>query len=136
MLFGATCSLFTLQATLTYHLTRNGSSVSQDLLRNLYIDNVVSGCQTKTASLDYFVQSRSILNTANFNLQSWASNNTELMNAAKQHQAADTNNPVKVLGLWWDTHSDLIYLSPKPNCFTHHYNNNQTRHTKMGFYNL
>ena len=114
VLFGATCSPFMLQATLTYHLTRNGSGISQDLLRNLYVDNVVSGCQTETASLDYFVQSRSILNTANFNLRSWASNNTQLMNTAKQHQAAETNNPVKVLGLWWDTHSDLIYSSPKP----------------------
>ncbi|XP_065915563.1 uncharacterized protein [Dysidea avara] len=36
------------------------------------------------------------------------------MNTAKQHQAAETNNPVNVLGLWWDTHSDLIYSSPKP----------------------
>ena len=114
VLFGATCSPFMLHAALTYHLTYHGSTVSQDLLHNLYVDNVVSGTQTETESLDYFLQSRTILNTANFNLRSWASNNAQLRNAAKQHQAADTNNPVKVLGLWWDTHSDLIYSSHKP----------------------
>lgn len=113
VLFGATFSSFMLQATLTYHLTSDASSVSQDLLRNLYVDNVVSGSQTETTSLDYFAKSRSILNTANFNLQSWTSNNAQLMNTAK-HQVADTANPVKVLGLWWDNHSDLIYSSHIP----------------------
>jgi len=36
------------------------------------------------------------------------------MNTAQEHQVAETNNPVKVLGLWWDTGSDLIYSSHKP----------------------
>ena len=109
VLFGATCSPFTLQATLTYHFACKGSSTSQDILCNLYVDNIVSGCQTETTSLDYFKQSRSILSTVNFNLRPWASNNSQLMNIAEQHQVAETNNPVKVLGLLWDR-SNIIFI--------------------------
>jgi len=67
--FGVTCSPFMLQAILLYHLTSNDSSISLDLLRNLYVDNIVVGCQTEAAALN-FTQSRSVLNSANFNLQS------------------------------------------------------------------
>ena len=33
---------------------------------------------------------------------------------AHTHNVLDDTNPVKVLGLWWDTHSDMIFASPKP----------------------
>ena len=114
VLFGATCSPFMLSATLTYHLTQHNSEVSQDLLCNLYVDNVVSGCQTESLCMDYFTASRSVLGNANFNLRSWASNSTLLRSTAVEHNVAESANPVKVLGLWWDTQSDLIYSSPKP----------------------
>ena len=39
-----------LSATLTY-LMQSNTNVSQDLLQNLHVDNVVSGCQTETESL-------------------------------------------------------------------------------------
>ena len=114
VLFGATCSLFMLSATLTYHLTQNNSEVSQDVLRNLYVDNVVSGCQTESSCVDYFTASRSVLGNANFNLCSWASNSALLRSTAVAHNVAEGTNPAKVLDLWWDTQSDLIYSSPKP----------------------
>ena len=114
VLFGATCSPFMLSATLTYHLMQSNTSVSRDLLQNLYVDNVVSGCQTETESLDYFKSSRSLLGSASFNLRSWASNCAQLRITAEDHKVAEKDNPVKVLGLWWDTQSDLIYPSPKP----------------------
>ena len=38
----------------------------------------------------------------------------QLRIAARKCNVAEKDNPVKVLGLWWDTHSDLIYPSPKP----------------------
>ena len=114
VLFGATCSPFMLNAAITYHLEQNDSSTSTDLIRNLYVDNVVSGCHSEEAAVDYFIQSRSILGKANFNLRSWASNSKQLNTTAKAHNVLDHTNPVKVLGLWWDTHSDMIFASPKP----------------------
>ena len=40
----------------------------------------------------------------------------QLKTIAEKYKVAETNNPVKVLGMymWWDTQSDLIYPSPIP----------------------
>ena len=113
VLFGATCSPFMLNAALNYHLTKNRSDISQDILRNLYVDNLVSGCHTEGTAIKYFTKSRSLLRSATFNLRSWASNSHCLMNTAVEHQVADTNNPIKVLGLWWDVQQDLLIALPK-----------------------
>ena len=40
VLFGATCSPFMLNVALNYHLKRNTSAISQDILQNLYVDNL------------------------------------------------------------------------------------------------
>jgi len=99
VLFGATCSPFMLNATLTHHLTQSNSATSQDLLRNLYVDNVVSGSHTENGCLDYFVASRSVLGDARFNLRSWTSNSAQLRNRAIEHNVTEADNPVKILGL-------------------------------------
>ena len=100
-------------AAIMYHLELNDSSTSTDLICNLYVDNVVSGCHNEEAAVDYFIQSRSILGKVNFNLRSWVSNNQQLNTTAQAHNVLDDTNPVKVLGLWWDTHSDMVFASPK-----------------------
>ena len=118
VLFGATSSPFMLNAVLSFHLTRNSSVISKDLLHNLYVDNVVSGCHTEEGAIEYFTKSRSILGDAKFNLRSWASNSLHLRNTAKEHNVNETDNPVKVLGIWWDILSDVLYPSPKPDITT------------------
>jgi len=102
-----------LNAAITYHLQQNDSATSRDLIHNLYVDNVVSGTHCEEAAVDYFIQSRSILGNANFNSRSWASNSKQLNDMAHTHNVYDDTNPVKVLGLWWDTNSDTIFASPK-----------------------
>ena len=119
VLFGATCSPFILNAALSYHLTQNTSAISQDILHKLYVDNLVSGCHTQDAAINYFIKSRSLLSSATFNLRSWASNSPHLMNTAVEHNVAEVNNPTKVLGLWWDIQHDLLYPLPKPNTTTY-----------------
>ena len=112
VLFGATSSPFMLNAALTFYLTRNVSPVSKDLLNNLYVDNVLSGCATEQAALEYFSESRSLLSNAGFNLRSWSSNCTHLQDLASTQQVFESSNPVKVLGVYWDTKSDQLFLSP------------------------
>ena len=52
VLFGATSSPFMLNAALSFHLTQNASPVSKDLLNDLYVDNVLSGCATEQPTLE------------------------------------------------------------------------------------
>ena len=42
VLFVAVCSPFMLNATLYYHLSQYRSSIAQDMLTNLYLDNIVT----------------------------------------------------------------------------------------------
>ena len=65
VLFGGTSSLY---AALSFQLVRHPSAVSQDLLINLYVDNIVSGCPSEEAALNYFNESCSVLSSAGFNL--------------------------------------------------------------------
>ena len=102
-----------MNAALQHHLTKNTSNISRDTLRNLYVDNLVSGCHTEGTAVKYFTKSRSLLCSATFNLRSWASNSHYQINIVVEHQIADTNNPIKVLGLWWDVQQDLLYALPK-----------------------
>jgi len=112
VLFGATSSPFMLNAALTFHLAKYDSPVSKDLLSNLYVDNVLSGCATEQAALEYYSESRALLGSAGFNLRSWSSNCTRLQALASEQQVSESSNPVKVLGVYWDTDSDQLFLSP------------------------
>ena len=112
VLFGATSSPFMLNAALTFHLTKYASPVSKDLLNNLYVDNVLSGCATEQAVLEFFKESRSLLGSAGFNLRSWSSNCSDLQALASKQHVSESTNPVKVLGVYWDTKSDQLFLPP------------------------
>ena len=109
VLFGATSSPFMLYAALSFHLIRNSSAIPQDLLHNLYVDNVVSSFPSEEAAHKYFIESRSVLGSAGFNLRSWSSNCRQI---ASQHKVAEPSNPVKVLRMYWNTESDMLYVYP------------------------
>jgi len=47
ILFGSSNSAFTLSAILHHHLDKCPSAVSKDIKHNLYVDNVISGCQSE-----------------------------------------------------------------------------------------
>ena len=97
---------------LKFHLSQYTNATTEDLLHNLYTDNLVSGCNSEEAAIQYFTQSRSILGNVGFNLYTWSSNCSRLQSTASQHKVAECNNTVKVLGLIWDTQMDLLQLSP------------------------
>ena len=59
--FGANSSPFMLNAVLHYHFTQYNTPVSNDMLRNLYVDNIMSGCETEQ---DYYSQARTIMDEA------------------------------------------------------------------------
>ena len=73
-----------LHAALHCHLTQCSSTVYKDLLQNLYVDNILSGCPTEEESVAYYTEARTALSEANFNLRSWASNSKQLCNMAEK----------------------------------------------------
>ena len=113
VLFGAMCSPFMLNAALHCHLAQYKSPTAQNTLANLYVDNIVSGCPSESEAISYYNKARSIMKGAHFNLRSWASNSSRLMDQASRDKVTDTNNPVNVLGLQWNTQADTLSLTSK-----------------------
>ena len=112
VLFGLASSPFMLYAALHY-LTQCSSTISKDLLQNLYVDNILSGHSTEEESVVFYTEARTILCEANFNLRSWASNSKQLCDSAKKDQVADDCKQVNILGLVWDTANDNLSLAQK-----------------------
>ena len=69
---------------------------------NLYVDNLITGCDTENAAADYYKEARAIMSSGKFNLRSWSSNSNRLIANAIQDHAADDHNTVNILGLRWD----------------------------------
>ena len=91
--FGTSSSPFMLNAT-TY---TSKCFLHQWLKSNLYVDNIISGCDSEHQLMDYYVQSRSIMNQAKFNLCSWSSNSQKLPANAESDQTSDSNTCVNML---------------------------------------
>ena len=118
VLFGSASSPFMLYAALHCHLTQCSSTTAKDLLHNLYVDNILSGCSTEEEAILYYTEARTTLSEANFNLRSWASNSKQVCAAAERDHVADNSEQVNTLGLVWNTSNDSLSLTQKafPSC--------------------
>ena len=76
--FGLASSPFMLNATLHLHLKRENLETADDMLQNLYVDNLISGSTTGESIMQYFKKARIIMSEANFNLKSWSFNSPKL----------------------------------------------------------
>jgi len=96
VLFGAVCSPFMLFATLCRHLKEYKTSASTDILRNLYVDNIITGRESEAHLIEFYKDARSLMMAGKFNLRSWASNSQQLNSLAQQDKTADETNPTNI----------------------------------------
>ena len=102
-----------LSATLHYHLNSYDTPTAHDMKQNLYVDNIISGCNTEEQAVQYYKEARSIMDQAKFNLHSWAPNSHQLRSLAKAEGTIDNDTIVSLLGLLWSTSTDTITFPPK-----------------------
>ena len=69
------------------------------MLHNLYMDNILSGCDSLPAAIHYYNEARYILDAANFNLRSWTSNEPALKAIFYHDQTGEDCDTVNLLGL-------------------------------------
>lgn len=99
MLFGAVSSPFILYATLYHHLRQYNTPLSHDILNNLYVDNILSGCSSEEEIIRYYHNARAILSEAHFNLRAWATNSLQLRDITQKEKTADPTIPNNILGM-------------------------------------
>ena len=112
VLFGSTSSPFMLNAALRCHLENYDLPIAQDIKDNLYVDNIISGCNQETDSILYYNDARSIMHNGHFNLPSWASNSPSLQEIAVKDGTNDPKTIVNILGLKWNPSTDTLSFPP------------------------
>ena len=112
--FGATSSPFMLNAVLQYHLRCYSTPVSLDMRSNLYVDNIITGCDKEQDVVNYYREARTIMCDAKLNLRSWCSNSVALTTIANTDNTAENASSVNVLGLRWIPALDKLHLAAKP----------------------
>ena len=95
------------------HLDSNKCAITDMLLRDLYVDNIISSLHSEEMVRNYFTASRDIFEKAGFNLRSWASNSNVLTDLAKSENIQDSDPVTKMLGLRWETETDTISFPNK-----------------------
>ena len=115
--FGASSSPFILGAVLDLHLSKSPLQVAADMRDNIYVDNILSGCNTEEELLAYYSQARDLMNQAKFNLRSWSTNSKQLQEITRQDNTSDPSTTVGILGLRWNTHALTLYKETP--CYQH-----------------
>ena len=134
VLFGAAPSPFLLNATVQYHLNKEANAIATDLQQSIYMDNVVSGTNTEAEAFQYYTSSRDMFNKASMNLRQWSSNWTSLNDQARSDDGY-AESTVKVVGLTWNTETDMFTLPLTKLCEEIH-NTNRTKLTKRATLSL
>ena len=98
---------------LNLHLSKVASPVAEDMKQNMYVDNILSGCNTEDELQVYYKQSRELMSQANFNLRSWSSNSRCLRTITARDKTGDSNPTIGLLGLRWNTTTDTLSLTPR-----------------------
>ncbi|CAB4014228.1 Hypothetical predicted protein [Paramuricea clavata] len=81
VVFGITSSPFLLNGTIRHHLDKyahNEQEVAQQMKNDLYVDDLVSGCNTSEAGKVLYDKSKAILSEAGLDLHKWVTNDQEL----------------------------------------------------------
>jgi hypothetical protein len=108
--FGASSSPFILLSVIKKHLQDSPSLLADDINRKIYVDNLISGCETSEEAVSYFSEANNVLKSAGLNLQSWGSNDDQLTVKAKSEGVSDKAEVTKVLGLDWKREEDRLHV--------------------------
>ena len=84
----------------------------------IYVDNIISGCETEQRAADYYSQARTIMGEARLNLRSWSSNSAKLTTIASKENTMEKATIVNILGLRWNPINKL-HLSEKSSILAH-----------------
>ncbi|XP_006822449.1 uncharacterized protein LOC102806064 [Saccoglossus kowalevskii] len=111
VLFGATCSPYILNVAIRA-LTNEykDNPIALQLQRDIYVDDVISGCDNEAQAYSYYETSTSILATRSSNLRQWSTNNKYIHNIMTEENKANNKTSVSALGLRWNTMSDQLSI--------------------------
>ncbi|XP_060551271.1 uncharacterized protein LOC132712851 [Ruditapes philippinarum] len=109
--FGVISSPFLLGATIESHLESNGSETAQKLKNDIYVDNLVTGTNSKSEAMQLYKDAKSLFDEISMNLREWITND-ESVNTFIQPKDRAYPGIIKVLGHNWNTETDTLSIKP------------------------
>jgi hypothetical protein len=109
MPFGVIASPFLLEATIKHHLSNHQTPMARLIEKSLYVDNLLIGANTTLECNNIYRQSKQIFKEANMRLREYNSNNQVFTNQLDPDDK-DEESIIKILGITWDTNTDLMSL--------------------------
>ena len=100
VIWGVICSAFLLASTILFHVGTYSSPIAEDISRNIYVDNLISGSTSHKDSVIYYEETKRIFNDASMNMCQWSSNNREFMKHLKNEDKGQEKE-LKALGIIW-----------------------------------
>lgn len=120
VLFGFVCSPFLLAGTIQHHLSIHPSALTEEIKRNIYVDNIFLSADTIHEGKFKCNELIKLFSAANFNLREFTSNSQEIITFLPDtHRLPGFSH--KFLGISWETDNDMLHIPicPPPNSFTH-----------------
>ena len=74
-------------------------------VKNIYVDNVITGCDSVNESVQFYTESKQIFQRAGMNLQHWETNHKQVLNRIHDEDQSNAER-MKVLGLTWIVDKD------------------------------
>lgn len=108
--FGAISSPFLLAATITHHLRESYHPLSDKILQNMYVDNIITGVNTVTEAVSFYKEVKTLFSQAGFNLREWFSNSDAFLSTIPENDKV-LDSGTKVLGLHYDRKNDVMKLA-------------------------
>lgn len=91
----------------------NYPMASEITLRDYYMDDLLTGCETEAEAIQIFDQMNGLMNSGGFSLQKWCTNSEALIKYIKEeNQKGDqklvfkSDDVMKVLGICWNKNTD------------------------------
>ncbi len=101
VVFGVTCSLFLLYATIQNHLElheeTHGELVSK-ILRSIYVDDIVTGSRSDEQAYNLYTEAKALLKTGAFNLRKFLTNSPSLQARVVAEESSHVTEPAGVIG--------------------------------------
>ena len=97
VLFGSTASQFLLNSTIIHHLQILNTEVSNNILRNICIDNIQSSFDNESKLLEFYKKSKSLMETADFKLREWHTNSPSIKKIMTNNSDVSFHSNIKVL---------------------------------------
>ena len=109
--FGVISSPFLLSATIKHHLQHNANPTAKLLLRDTYVNNVITGANSLKEAKELYTEAKKLFSTASMNLKEWASSSQPFMAFVPVEDRLTELDRQRVLGINWKAVTDELSVS-------------------------